>query len=179
VTKKNERNKLASNASGLFTRRGIASAFGVHMQTVTGWEQEGMPIALRGARGRPSMYRLPDCIEWKTTRDVKALGGGEELSPQVEKALLDRKRREELELKILQRRGELVEVADVEREFEDCANAVKARLRRIPDAVADRVLTAGGPHAVKALLLAEIDAALTELSERGEDGDDDETEDAA
>jgi len=180
MAKGKQHNNLAANASGLFTRRGLAAAFDVHMQTVTGWEQEGMPVAMRGARGRPSMYRLSDCITWKTTRDVQALGGGGELNPQVEKALLDRKRREELELKIRQRKGELVEVVEVEREFEDCANAVKARLRRIPDAVADRVLTAGGPHAVKALLLAEIDDALSELSGRGDDQDGgDETEDAA
>ena len=170
---------LAANAPGLFTRRGIAAAFDVHMQTVTGWEQDGMPVAMRGSRGRPSMYKLSECIEWKTRRDVLALGGGsEELSPQIEKALLDRKRREELELKIRERRGELVEIAEVEREFEDCANAVKSRMRRIPDAVADRVLTAGGPHAVKAMLLAEIDAALSELSASG-DGDGEDEADAA
>lgn len=170
-----------NNLAGLFTRRGLAEAFGVHMMTVTGWEQDGMPVALRGGRGRPSMYRLKDCLEWKTEREVQARGGAEgELSPQVEKALLDRKRREELELKIRERRGELVEIAEVEREFEDCAASVKARLRRIPDAVADRVLTAGGPHAVKALLLAEIDEALAELAARGGDTDDgDEGKDAA
>lgn len=176
MAKSHKGNNLTSDAAGLFTRRGLAAAFDVHMQTVTGWEHDGMPVALRGARGRPSMYRLKDCIEWKTTRDIQALGGNGELSPQAERALLDRRRREDLELKIRERKGELVEVADVEREFADCAAAVKARLRRIPDAVADRVLTAGGPHQVKAMLLAEIDDALLELSGRGDGEDSDESE---
>jgi len=169
MAKSKQVNTLGKSGANLFTRRGLASAFDVHMQTVTGWEQDGMPIALRGARGRPSMYRLKDCIEWKTTRDVQALGGAGELSPQAERALLDRRRREELEIKIRVRRGELVEAAEVERDFEDMASAVKARLRRIPDAVADRVLKVSGPAEAKALLLAEIDAALTELSAHSDD----------
>jgi hypothetical protein len=38
----------------LVTRRELAARLGVHMQTVTKWEREGLPIAERGRRGRPS-----------------------------------------------------------------------------------------------------------------------------
>lgn len=153
---------------GLFTRRALAEAFSVHMQTVTGWEQEGMPVETRGSRGRPSMYRLADCLEWRIQRELAARGVGETgvLDPIQEKALLDSKRREELEMKIAVRRGELVSVADEARRNADVATAVKARLRGIPDAIADQVATAArlGPAVVKALLLDKIDDALRELA---------------
>jgi phage terminase Nu1 subunit (DNA packaging protein) len=148
------------------TRPALAAALGVAVRTIAKFQQDGMPVAEKGAPGKAAMFDLPGCITWLIDRRVVGAAGGD-LSPMQERALLDRTRREELELKLRVRRGELVEVAEVEREFGDCAAAVKARLRRIPDAVADRVLTAGGPHQVKALLLGEIDSALLELSRRG------------
>lgn len=157
--------------AGVFTRRGLADAFGVHMQTITGWEQEGMPIKLRGLRGRPTLYTLKDCLAWRIERELAARGvDAAALSPQNERALLDRKRREDLELRMQVRRGELVEASEAAKDLANVASATKARIRRIPDAVADKVLTAAkrGPAFVKALLLMEIDDALRELAVRGE-----------
>jgi len=163
----------------LATRRELAEAFGVHMMTITKWERDGLPIAERGRKGKPSRYRLAECMQWYISREVQSQGGADEkLSPANEKALLDRKRREELELKIMVRRGELVEAQEAARDFAECAAAVKARLRRIPDAVADRLVKLTDPHAVQALLLAEVDEALTELSSLEQDTDDEE-DDAA
>ncbi len=61
-----------------------------------------------------------------------------------ERAALDRVRREELELKIQLRRSELVEADQVARELADAANAVKARLRRIPSSAMRNNLRAIG-----------------------------------
>lgn len=161
------------DSSGLFTRRGLAQAFGVHMQTVTGWEQEGMPIELRGTRGRPTLYRLKDCIAWRIEKELRARGAAEtsRLSPQEQRALLDEKRREELDLRIRLRRGELIEVDEAARDLANVAGATKARLRRIPAAIAERVVATAqsGPSAVKSLLLAEIDGALRELAAHGDE----------
>lgn len=156
-----------------FTRRGLADAFGVHMQTITGWEQEGMPVELRGTRGRPSLYSLKACLAWFVERELKARGATDlaDLSPQQERAMLDRKRREDLELRLKVRRGELVELAEAGRDLANVAMATKARLRRIPDAVADRVVGAAprGAAFVKAIILGEIDDALRELARKGEE----------
>lgn len=161
-----------ADKAGLFTRRGLAEAFEVHMQTVTGWEQEGMPVELRGTRGRPSMYRLKDVIAWRIDRELRARGAaeGSKLSPQEQRALLDEKRREELDLRIRLRRGELVEADEAARDLANVASATKARLRRIPDAAAERLVSAAaaGPSRVRALLLGEIDDALRELAAHGE-----------
>ena len=56
----------------LVTRRELADALGCHMQTVTKYEREGMPIATRGDRGKPSRYQLEDVRAWLTSRAVGA-----------------------------------------------------------------------------------------------------------
>lgn len=70
------------------------------------------------------------------------------------------------ELDYRERLGELIEVEEARRDLEAVAIAVKARLRRIPDAIADKLVAAAkkGPAVVKAVLLAEIDEALRELA---------------
>ena len=152
---------------GLFTRPELAEAFAVHQQTVTKWERDGLPIEIRGSRGRPTYYSLADCVKWRIERELIARGvGSDTLSPQNERALLDRVRREEVETRMRRNRGELVEVDAVRLEYVELATAVKARLRAIPDATADQLIGAAqaGPAAVRTLLLDRIDEALRELA---------------
>jgi phage terminase Nu1 subunit (DNA packaging protein) len=154
---------------GIVTRRGVAELFGVHAITVTKWEREGMPIHVRGARGRPSMYRMPDVITWYTERAVRARGGStdEAPSPIEQRALLDAKRTEELDLRIRLRKGELIEAEEAARDMANVATATKARLRRVASANADRA--AMKPAAVVSRIYAEaVDDALRELAARGE-----------
>jgi phage terminase Nu1 subunit (DNA packaging protein) len=165
---------------GIVTRRAVAQLFGVNMMTVTKWEQAGMPIHFRGTRGRPSLYSMPECIKWFAEREVRARGGqGEgrvQVSPLEQRAMLDAKRTEDLDLRIRVRKGELIEVDEAARDLANVATATKARIRRIPDAVADKLVSAAvrGASAVRTLLLDEIDDALRELAAHGET-----TEDAA
>lgn len=56
----------------LVTRRQLADALGCHMQTVTKYEREGMPIAARGDRGKPSRYQLEDVKAWLAQRTAGA-----------------------------------------------------------------------------------------------------------
>lgn len=165
---------VARSTVGCFTRKELAAAFDAHMQTITKWEQEGMPVEQRGTRGRPSLYRLSVCIAWRIERELKARGAGDtssKLSPHEQRAALDAKRTEELDLKIRVRKEELIEVAEAERDLANVATATKARVRRIPAAVAEKVVAVAireGSAAVRALLLAEIDDALRELAAHGD-----------
>jgi len=154
----------------LLTRRELAVLFSRDSRTIARWLEDGLPVAAAGKGRRPAKYDAAACVQWVIQREIASVAGtGEGLSPQQERGMLDRKRREELELKLRVRRGELVERETVEGEFAGCATATKARLRRVPAAVADRVVSTAreGAHAVKALLLAEIDEALLELARRG------------
>jgi len=161
--------------AGLVTRKGASELFGVSMMTITKWERDGFPVHTRGSRGRPSMYAMPDCIRWFSEREVRARGGegSQTRSPQEQRALLDGKRTEELELRIQLRRGELVEADEAARDLATVATATKSRLRRIPDAEADRLV--GACHgrancrpAVRKVLAEAIDQALQELAAHGE-----------
>ncbi len=56
----------------LVTRRELAVERGVHMMTITKWEHEGMPIAERGRRGKPSRYSIPAVRAWLDHREEAA-----------------------------------------------------------------------------------------------------------
>ena len=43
--------KDAPTTSDLVTRRALATQLGVHPQTITKWESEGMPLVERGGQG--------------------------------------------------------------------------------------------------------------------------------
>lgn len=122
---------------------------------------EGMPVLETGSgRGRRTVLDLAVALPWILQRRTGSL---DEARTRLATAQAEKTERENTV-----RRGQLVEASEVEREFADCAAAVKARLRRIPDSVADRLLSAKNPHAIKTLLLSEIDAALLELSRRAD-----------
>jgi len=139
----------------------LALLLGVSVNSIPRLTAQGMPGAVTagGGRGKAAAFDAIACLAWQRSELMTRNTAGGTPRDEYLKALTEKAR-----LEVATRKGELVEVAEVEREFEDCANNVKSRLRRIPDAVADRVLTAGGPAQVKALLLAEIDDALLELS---------------
>ncbi len=151
----------------LATRQQLAEIFGKNPRTIAKWLEEGLPVAVPGRGGKPSLYAIPACVQWVLKRESAATtAAAKAQSPAQERALLDRARREDLELKMHVRRGELVEAGQVALEFAEIANSVKARLRRIPDALAERLIAAAtrGPGPVKAMLLAEIDDALRALA---------------
>lgn len=151
----------------LVTRLVLASILGVNVRTIDKFMDDGMPVAVRGKGGQASQYDVRDCVQWYVARERAALmGDGEGLSPHKERALLNRKQVEEIELRLKTKRGELVPADEASRDFAECAANVKARMRRVPSSVADRIVAAAsqGPHAVTAILRAEIDVALRELS---------------
>ena len=168
---KKARTSRSTPAFPFITRPQLALAFGKDARTIAKWLEEGLPVARRGKGGRPSLYHVRDCVTWVLARELHArapqqVGDATGLQPQLEHALLERRKREEIELKLQVRRGELVEIAAVRAEYADIATTVKARLRAIPTAVADQMIAAAavGPVAVRQLLAARIDQALRELA---------------
>ena len=145
------------------SRSDLARLLGCTPDRVGKYIVEGMPVVSTGnGRGNKTIIALTDAVPWLLARKAGTFDDARTRYYQAQSAKVEAENRK--------RGGELVEIAVVAREFADCAGAVKARLRRIPDAVADRVLSAGGPHGVKALLLMEIDAALAELATKAERG---------
>lgn len=153
----------------MLSRVELADLLSVVPRSVDRFAEEGMPIARRGKGRRGHGFQAKACVAWYLEREKAALmGSGDEVSPQKARALLDIRRREELELKLKVRRGELVPIEETARDFAEVAAAVKARLRRIPTAVADRLIGMTTPHEIHGLLLREIDAALGELAAKAD-----------
>jgi phage terminase Nu1 subunit (DNA packaging protein) len=140
------------------TRSELADLLAVTPDSITRYIASGMPVLSTGSgRGRRTTFDLREALRWWISSD----GDARErlLTLQADRIALD------LELK----RGGLMSVEEVSRDFASVATATKARLRRIPDATAEMLVFAAkqGPGAVKTLLLRQIDDALRELAAQG------------
>lgn len=155
----------------LFTRRELARTLDVHMQTISSkWEPAGMPVAQRGGRGRPSLYRLSDVRAWLDRRTAEAAAstnGHGRLDLVQERAELARAQAERVKLETLARRGELADKRAVERVWAAEVAAVRTRLLALPVVEADRIARAAvvdGVPGVEAVLEAIVRDVLTELA---------------
>lgn len=115
----------------LLTRNELADHFGVVPFTVTRWEQDGMPVAERPGRGKPSYYDLEAVSAWKEQVERDRLEN-EELSLSDERAKLTVRQREKLELEIAVRRGQLIERELVVRAGQQYTKAWVSKLRVLP-----------------------------------------------
>jgi len=150
----------------LLDTRTLAAAFGVKPVQITRWRNDGMPVAVDGGRGRSSRFRLRDCLRWYVERELQARGVGEAvaLSPQSQRALLDAARREEVDLRLQLKRGELIEVAKVRRFSFEVSRTARDRILNVPDRLADELAATTDPRLVHLRLSAELREALTALS---------------
>lgn len=155
------------------SRTELAQLLSTSPDMISKYIAEGMPVLATGnGRGRRTMLDLAEILPWIVSRKT---GSFEEARTRQANEQADK-----LALANAVTRGDLVKASDVAAEFIEIASNVKARLRRIPDAVADRAVKVKDKHALKSLLLSEIDEALVELSRTvvavptSVDGDDDE-----
>jgi len=161
---RSKRKAAPKRTPALLTRRELAAAFGVHMLTVTKWERDGMPIAKRGARGRPSLYDEAACRTWKILRDEAATKTSSLEQARIQKELSQAElNRQTAEI----RAGNLLQRDDVERVWSQHVAAVRRKLLHLPVTLADRVhriATLEGPSAVEAKLLEAVEDVLNELA---------------
>ncbi len=150
----------------MLTRRALATALGVHMQTVTKWERDGMPVAQRGTRGKPSRYDRGAVEAWLHARDSARQ------TSDVASLQLERSRRERaqalLALQTYQMRAkELLPRAEVDRIWAQHVTAVRAKLLALPVTIADRIHHAAkmdGVASVERILNEAVRDVLRELS---------------
>lgn len=152
---------------GLLTRQQLATRWGVVALRISKWQDDGLPVARRGGRGRPSFYDPVACDAWKTAREAQQRANGGALSLAEERARQSRAQTRLTELAIRKREGELLEVGDVAMAWAAIVAAVKAKVLAIPSAVAERLVTVaqtGGAAAAEALLRDQVLEALRELA---------------
>lgn len=166
-------------APGLCTRRQLAELLGQHMQTVTKWEQDGMPITERGRRGKPSLYAVAAVQAWLEAREVAAqTGGAVDVARQRARKELAQAVLAEQTYQI--RAKELLPRQDVEKAWAGEVSAVRTKLLSWSTTIADRVHRAGmltGVAGVERELRDATEDVLRELADPGRIVDEDETDD--
>ena len=114
------------NGEKLLTRFELAEALAIHRQTVVKWVAGGMPIAVRGGRGRTHLYRESEVLQWLESRDAENAETVVDLTAartRKELALADVS-----ELKAGEMRGDLLSREEVETAWRAENSAVRAML---------------------------------------------------
>lgn len=152
---------------GLMDRRELAAALNVHPITISKWQDEGLPVAHRGGKGRASRYNLTDVQAWRAARDAEAAKGDGPLDPVQERAKKERWQALLAEQTFKARERELLPKAEVEKAWSAEVAAVRAILLALPTALSDRVhraSTRDGVVGVERELHVGIRDALRELA---------------
>ena len=152
------------------TRRELAASLDVHMQTVTKWEREGMPIAIPGSKGRPTLYLEHDVRRWLKAREKASQTTG------VVDLARERARKERAQAVLAEqtfeaRSRELLPRGEVEKVWAAEVAAVRTKLLALPTILADQVHRAAvleGVDGVEAVLQTAILDVLTELAAPGQ-----------
>lgn len=141
----------------------IADVFGVAPKTIVEWQEQGFPVAVRGAPGIPSEYDTQTCVGWLVQREVTKVQGER---PQDR---LARVQADKIEMENAERRGLLINAEQLEPKLkaaavsarEDWMDAVPRLARELPDDLLAR----------EAMLQAEFEAFLLRLASWANAGD--------
>jgi phage terminase Nu1 subunit (DNA packaging protein) len=119
-------------------RHQLASLAGVHVDRISEYRAAGMPCLYVGGLGgspddRRSKYDALQAMQW-----IRANRRGR-LDAMEEKALLDRSRREDVDYRLLIRKGEYVSRRETELAFANVVRAARDRLLSIPSRVKHRM----------------------------------------
>lgn len=161
--------KVRAEDERLLTRRELAEQLGVHMQTVTKWEREGLPVAERGRKGKPSLYSEIQARAWLQVRE-DAAQTGQTLDLARERANKERWQAALAEQTFQTRARRLLPADEVERVWGATVAAVRAKVLATYTASADRVHRAGtleGVSGVETALKQIAHEILRELAEPG------------
>lgn len=148
----------------------IADVLGVAPKTIVEWQEQGLPVALRGRPGVPSEYDSAACVAWMIERELS------KIRTESPADRLARVKADSIEMDNAERRGLLVKAEDIE-------PALQAAFTLAREAWCDAVprvsrLVVGKPAAeVEAALQREFEDFLRHLADwRSVDDDEDDEE---
>lgn len=135
----------------------LAELFGVTHQSIDNWQKEGLPVAKPGGPGVPSEFDSSQCIQWYASRAVNKAGAVDE------RDLLDRTKRQILEIDLAKKRGEMIPAAALEPRLKAVMLSAREALRNEAPRLAG--LLEGMDHAARARALRDsFDKFLVRLS---------------
>lgn len=138
----------------------LEDILGVSHVTLTGWQEQGLPIEARAERkGQSNTYDTAVVIAWMVQRELDKAG--------VE-SLRDRLLRQQLEegdMRIAEKRGRLIPTEQIEPIWTALVTSAKTYLRSEPDRLAHLLETMDGVDAKRDMLAETFDDFLTKLSQ--------------
>jgi phage terminase Nu1 subunit (DNA packaging protein) len=157
----------------LVKRPQLALALGWNAITISRLEAiDGLPVAVKGDRGRSTIYSLPAVLAWRVEREIKRRlqpgdGGGVPLDLDGERAKLANVQTRRAELTVQRLQGEVIPLTEAASVIIEMFGAVKERILSLPAALAEPLTAAavaGGPRATERALREAVVGALKELS---------------
>lgn len=142
----------------IVSQASLADMFGVTAKTIDVWQDQGLPIALRGGANRASEYEAAECIQWLVSREVA------KVRAESPKDRLYSLQAEEVALRLAEKRGTMIPAAEIEPAMKAAMIAAREYLRSIPPQLA--VLLAGAePDRIESELRSAFDEFLTRMSQ--------------
>ena len=140
----------------------LAAIFGVQRKTILIWLKEGMPVISGGVAGsRAHLFDTEETLRWKINREmIRVTGDGDHVDKdeaQRRKTLAEAQRQEIL---LAKERGEVVELAEMQKELTDQMIELRASMRRIPERCVLQLVGESDETAIKKVILTEVDEAL-------------------
>ena len=134
-------------------------------------EEESGTLYYRPVEALPQIYGLG---YFDVNRDLPAGEHGDDFEdgrlpdPIREKARLDRRRADKLEIEIDVMKKKLIPIESVESAWSQMAGAFRSKIMNLPRKVAPRICATKDMRAIEKILSDECNEALTELSEYGD-----------
>jgi phage terminase Nu1 subunit (DNA packaging protein) len=157
---------MAKGKGQKVNRKQLADVFGVSLPTIDAWLRAGCPFEQKGAAGKEWIFDTADVSRWREQRAADEAGGTD---VQDDAALKRRKLRAETmsaELDLLQKKGLVAPVDQVERVLSRALAEVQSNLRgSLVTRLVAQLLGETDDRAFKRIALAEIDAVLESLAD--------------
>jgi phage terminase Nu1 subunit (DNA packaging protein) len=141
----------------------LSQIMGVSKQTISAWQEQGLPVAIQGVRGQSHSYDTAKVIRWYAAR---VSGKAEE----TQKDRLSRVQADRIELEMAVSNGELIPAAEIEPVWAGLAIAVRQSMLAIPSGLAPLLAQTDGEDEMRDLLQTAIEDALSKLTPSDEQG---------
>jgi terminase small subunit / prophage DNA-packing protein len=92
----------------IVNKRGLSDVTGVSERTLTEWQKAGLPIVNVGVRGQENEYETTEVIQWMVNREISRT------RVQTPKDRLDSIRADEIEVRLAERCGQLIDALEAE-----------------------------------------------------------------
>lgn len=140
----------------------LEKILGVSHTTLTEWQEQGMPIRTRGARGEENEYDCPTVIAWMVDREVN------KRSRETQRDRLTRLQADAQELDLAERKRELVLASEIEPTWKHRVLSAAAYLAGQPSRLAGILEATPGVESKRKVLREQFAQFLTRLGMDGE-----------